>query len=314
MARLPESVPRVVGSRAGHPGLSRPRLGRRKSEAIAGYLFLLPDVIGLTLFVALPIAAAGYLSLHDWNGLSDPVFVGFANFQELLADAAFMDALRITVTYVVLFVPSVMILSLALAMLVNQKLRFTWFFRSAYFVPAMFSLVVASVVWTQMYQQRSGLLNSVLGAVGIAPQPWLGAPSQALLAVVIVALWQGVGYSMIIFLAGLQDIPAEYYEAAAIDGAGGWQRFWWITLPLLRRTTLFVAITSLIAAFQVFDPIYVLTSGGPANSTTTSVYYVYENAFFFLRFGYASAMSVVLFLIILAFTGVQLKLFSTSAD
>jgi multiple sugar transport system permease protein len=290
------------------------RLSARATEAIAGYLFLLPDLLGLALFVVLPIGAAAFLSLHDWNGFTDPKFIGLANYELLLADPAFLDSVRITVTYVLLFVPALIVVSLGLAMLVNQHLRFTWFFRSAFFLPVMFSLVVASVVWTQIFQENGGILNWALGLVGIPPQPWLGSTDQALLAVAIVALWQGIGYNMIIFLAGLQDIPTEYYDAAAVDGANAVSRFRHITLPQLRRTTVFVLVTSLIAAFQVFDPIFVMTSGGPANATRTTVFYVYENAFSFLRLGYASAISVVLFLMIFAFTGMQLRLFRTTED
>lgn len=295
--------------------LGRPLpISRRGREALAGYLLVAPDLLGLITFVALPILAAAYLSLNDWNGLAAPRFIGLANYQQLVADPAFRDSIRITLAYVAIYVPSLIVLSLALAMLVNQKLRLTWFFRSAIFLPVMFSLVVASVVWTQLFQESGGLVNALLGALGIPPQPWLGSPSQALLAVAIVATWQGVGYNMIIFLAGLQDIPLDYYDAAAVDGASAVQRFRHVTVPLLKRTTLFVLVTSLISAFQVFDPIYVMTNGGPANATRTAVFYVYENAFSFFRLGYASAISVALFLMIFAFTGVQLRLFRSEAD
>jgi multiple sugar transport system permease protein len=303
------SVSQVPGS-----GVPRGRLGQRTGEAIAGYLFVLPDVIGLSVFVVLPIATAVYLSFHDWNGLSDPIFAGFDNFKGLFGDLAFWSSLRTTLVYVLIFVPSLLVVSLALAMLVNQKLKFTWFFRSAFFLPVMFSLVVASVVWGQIMQEKGGLLNNLLATLAIPPQPWLGSTSQALVAIVIVVLWQGVGYNMIIFLAGLQDIPSDIYDAAAVDGANAWSRFWRITVPLLRRTTVFVLITSLIAAFQAFDPMFVLTAGGPANSTTTTVFYIYQNAFSFLRLGYASAISLVLFLMILALSGLQLRVFRDTAD
>lgn len=310
-----------LSSSAPHPATSRRRsrtpggrLSRKSSEAIAGYLFVLPDMVGLIVFVMVPIAAAGYFSLQDWNGLSPATYIGLANYEELLGDPAFFDSIRVTLTYVALFVPALIILSLGLAMLVNQGLRFTWFFRSAFFLPVMFSLVVASVVWTQIFQEKGGLLNSGLTAIGLPAQPWLGSPDQALISIVIVALWQGIGYNMIIFLAGLQDIPTEYYDAAAVDGATSVRQFRHVTLPLLRRTMVFVIVTSLIVAFQVFDPIFVMTSGGPASSTTSTVFYIYETAFSFLRLGYASAVSVVLFLLIFAFTGLQLRLFRSEAD
>jgi multiple sugar transport system permease protein len=156
-------------------------------------------------------------------------------------------------------------------------------------------------------------VNEVIGLFGIAPQPWLGSTRFALVSVIMVTLWQGVGYSMIIFLAGLQDIPRVYYEAATIDGAGAWKRFRHITLPLLKPTSLFVGLISFIQALQLFDPIYVLTQGGPAGATTTAVYYIYETAFEFLQLGYASALSVVLFLIILVFSLLQLRVFRTES-
>jgi multiple sugar transport system permease protein len=165
-----------------------------------------------------------------------------------------------------------------------------------------------------MFQDPAGVVNSIIGIFGIAPQPWLGPTKLALVAVIVVTLWQAVGYSMIIFLAGLQDIPGVYYEAARIDGAGAWHRFRYITLPLLKPTSVFVLIISFIGAFQLFDPIFVMTKGGPADATTTTVYYIYEQAFQFLQMGYASALSVVLFVIILIFSLIQLRVFRGEPD
>jgi multiple sugar transport system permease protein len=288
---------------------SRWRLSRRAEERLVGYAFLLPDLLGLAIFVALPILGGVWVSLHDWSGLGEAVFIGLDNYLELLSDTLFLDSLRITVTYVVLFVPLLYVIALGLALLVNQRLKLSGFFRSAYFMPVMVSLVVASVIWSFIFQERAGVLNAILGRVGLEPQPWLGSTQLALISVVIVSLWQGVGYSMIIFLAGLQDIPGEFYDAAKVDGANAWQRFWRITLPLLKPTSVFVVITSFIGSFQVFDPVYVLTSGGPAGATSATVYYIYENAFEFLRIGYASALAVALFAIIFIFTMLQLRWF-----
>ena len=178
----------------------------------------------------------------------------------------------------------------------------------------MVSLVVASVIWSFMLEDPAGVINSVIGWLGIPPQPWLGSTRLALTSVILVTLWQSVGYSMIIFLAGLQDIPAVYYEAARMDGAGAWQRFRSITLPLLNRTSVFVLLISFIGAFQLFDPIFVMTKGGPADATTTAVYYIYQQAFQFLQLGYASALSVALFAIILVFSLLQLRVFRDRAD
>ena len=282
---------------------------RRGEERLVGYAFLVPDVLGLAIFVGLPIAGAFYISFHSWSGIGERSFNGLANYRSLLDDPFFVDSLKITAIYTFTFVPLLFVSALGLALLVNQRLQLTGVFRSAYFLPFMISLVVASVVWAFVLQERGGILNELIGLVGIDPQPWLGSTRLALVSIVIVTLWQGVGYSMIIFLAGLQDIPRDYYEAATIDGANAWQRFRRVTLPLLKPTSVFVLIISFISAFQLFDPIFVLTGGGPANATTTAVFYIYETAFEFLQLGYASALSVVLFAIILVFTLVQLRIF-----
>lgn len=282
---------------------------RRGQHVLVGYGFLLPDLLGLGLFVVAPILGAFYISLHDWTGIGDRTWAGVANYETLVTDAAFRESLKITAIYTVCFVPLLFVLSLGLALLVNQGLRLTGFFRSAFFAPFMVSLVVASIVWSFMLQDPAGAINSILGLFGVAPQPWLGSTRLALASVVLVTLWQSVGYSMILFLTGLQDIPRVYYEAAVIDGAGAWRQFRSITLPLLRPTSVFVLVISLIGALQLFDPIFVMTGGGPAGSTTTAVFYIYETAFEFLQLGYASALSVVLFLLIFVISLVQLRIF-----
>jgi multiple sugar transport system permease protein len=287
---------------------------RRGQQWLVGYGFLLPDVIGLAVFVGLPILGAFYLSFHDWSGIGAREFSGLENYDTLIQDKAFLHSLKITAIYTFSFVPLLYVFSLSLALLVNQGLALTGFFRSAFFAPFMVSLVVASVVWSFMLQDPAGVVNSIIGLFGISPQPWLGSTRFALVSVIVVTLWQAVGYSMIIFLAGLQDIPRVYYEAARIDGAGPWHRFRYITLPLLRPTTVFVLIISFIGAFQLFDPIFVMTSGGPADATTTTVYYIYETAFEFLQLGYASALSVVLFAIILLVSLFQLRVFRDEPD
>lgn len=285
----------------------------RGKERLVGYGFLLPDLIGLAVFAGVPIGLAFYISLEHWSGVGSATFVGLDNYRALLHDSGFLASLRITATYTFTFVPLLFVLSLALAMLVNQRLRGTGFFRGAYFAPFMVSLVVGSVVWQYILQERSGLLNAALGLVGVPPQPWLGSTRLALVSVIMVTLWQAVGYSMVIFLAGLQDIPVQYYDAARVDGATAWQRFRHVTLPLLRPTSVFVLVISFIGAFQLFDPIFVLTQGGPANATRSTVFYIYQTAFESLRIGYASALSVVLFAIILLFTVLQLRMFRHDA-
>jgi ABC-type sugar transport system permease subunit len=287
---------------------------RRGQQWLVGYGFLLPDVIGLAVFVALPIIGAFYISFHDWTGIGVKHWSGIENYKTLIHDKAFLQSLKVTAIYTFSFVPLLFVISLGLALLVNQGLKLTGFFRTAFFAPYMVSLVVASVIWSFMLQDPAGAVNAIIGWFGIAPQAWLGSTKLALVAVILVTLWQGVGYSMIIFLAGLQDIPRVYYDAAKVDGAGAWRRFRSITLPLLKRTSVFVAVISFISAFQLFDPIFVMTQGGPANATTTTVYYIYQQAFQFLQLGYASALSVVLFFIIVLFSLLQLRLFRDDAE
>jgi multiple sugar transport system permease protein len=287
---------------------------RRGQQWLVGYGFLLPDVIGLAVFVGLPILGAFYLSFHDWSGIGAREFAGLENYETLVQDKAFLHSLKITAIYTFSFVPLLYVFALALALLVNQGLALTGLLRSAFFAPFMVSLVVASVVWSFMLQDPAGVVNTIIGLFGIEPQPWLGSTRFALISVILVTLWQAVGYSMIIFLAGLQDIPRVYYEAATIDGAGAWKRFRYITLPLLKPTSVFVLIISFIGAFQLFDPIFVMTQGGPADATTTTVYYIYETAFEFLQLGYASALSVVLFAIILVASLIQLRVFRHEPD
>jgi multiple sugar transport system permease protein len=299
------------------PGFRRGRprwWNQRTEEVVVGYAFLAPDAIGLIVFVAIPILGAAWISLTDWQGLSEPNFVGLSNYQDAFHDATFFESLKVTGLYVGSFVPCLFGISLGLAVLVNQKLRGTTLLRGAYFMPVMLSLVVASVIWSFIFEERAGLLNQGLMAIGAERQPWLGSTKLALASVVVVALWQAVGYSMIIFLAGLQDIPQEFYDAAKVDGASSLQRFWRITLPLLKPTSLFVLVVTFIGSFQVFDPVYILTNGGPAGATSATVFYIYENAFQFFRIGYASALALLLFAIIFIFTLVQLRLFRTEAN
>lgn len=287
---------------------------QRGQNRLVGYGFLLPDVILLAIFVALPILGAFYISFHNWTGIGDREWVGTQNYERLAQDVRFIDSLQVTAIYTITFVPLLFCISLALAMLVNSGLKLMGVWRTAFFAPFMVSLVVASVIWGFMLQNPGGVVNAIIGLFGIDPQPWLGSTRLALISVIMVGLWQGMGYSMVIFLAGLQDIPRVYYEAAIVDGAGAWRRFRSVTFPLLRRTSVFVMIISFISALQMFDEVFVLTQGGPAGATTTAVYYIYETAFRFLELGYASALAVVLFFVILVFSLLQLRIFRHDSD
>ncbi len=286
---------------------------QKRVVMLTGYAFLLPDLIGLLVFVIAPIGYALYISLHDWNALSPMRWAGLNNYEKLVYDVRFWQSLRITAIYTAIYVPLLYVISLGLALLVNQRLPYIRFFRTLFFVPVALSLVVSSLMWKFIFDERSGLLNYLIGLVGIEPQAWLGSVDLALPAIIVVSIWIQMGYFMVIFIAGLQDVPSSYYDAAKIDGAAGWQTFWHITRPLLNPTSLFVVVISLIGSFQIFDQIWIMTKGGPAGATQVTVVYIYQQAFQFLNLGYGSAMSFALFLVILVFSLVQFRLFRPAA-
>jgi multiple sugar transport system permease protein len=275
--------------------------------------FLAPDVLGLALFVGAPVIFAVWVSLHGWDGLAPMRWVGMGNYRQLLADPRWWASVRVTAGFVLLHVPLLLLASLGLALLVDRRLPGRDLFRTAYFVPVAISLVIMSVLWGYILEPSFGVLNYLLGLVGIGPQPWLSSVGQALPTLVAISAWKFMGYYMVIFLAGLQNIPAEYYEAARVDGAGRWATFRSLTLPLLKPVTFFVLVIIMIRSFQVFDQVYVLTQGGPAYATYVVVYYVYELAFRFMRLGYASAASVALFLLLLVLTALANRLFRSGA-
>ncbi len=277
-------------------------------EAITAWSFVSPSLALLLIFTAAPLLFALYLSFHSWN-LLEPAkpFVGLQHYFDLAVDGLFWNAAKNTVVYS-LYVPVTMALALAVAMLLNRRVKGVALLRAIFFLPYITSFVAISIVWQWMYDPDFGLLNWMLGLVGLGPFPWLNSPTTALPALIIMAVWIHIGFQMVIFLAGLQAIPNELYEAATIDGAGPWRKFVRITLPLLRPTTFFVLVTSIIGSFQVFTFVYVMTEGGPLHATDVIVYHIYQNAWQFLRMGYASAMSWVLFAAIFVITLLQFRL------
>ncbi len=277
------------------------------NEHFVGYLFIAPLLVGLLIFTYGPVVAAFGLSFTKGDYISTPKWIGLENYQALLRDELFWKSLWNTVYYVIGVVPVGLILSLLLALAMNQKLRGIVFYRSLFFLPTITSSVAISLMWLWIYNPEFGVLNFLLKMVGIKGPAWLSSPEWAMPAVIIMAIWRGLGYNMLIFLAGLQGIPDVYYEASEIDGAGGWAKFRYITVPLLSPTTFMLLILSLIGAFQVFEYTYVMTGGGPLYSTLTMVLYVYTNAFRFFQMGYASALAYVLFFILLALTLVQFR-------
>ncbi|HEX9755819.1 MAG TPA: sugar ABC transporter permease [Gemmatimonadales bacterium] len=290
----------------------RRRLGRAQPlavrEAVRAWAFLTPSLLHMLVFSIGPILFSLWLSFHEWNLIEvERPFVGFGNYRELLADAAFWRAMRNTAVYV-LFVPAGMALALGLAMLVNRPGPGFRLARAAFFLPYITSFVAISLVWKWLFEPEAGLLNAALTHFGLAPQPWLTSPRTALPSLMLMSVWMYAGYMMLIFLAGLQSIPESLYESARLDGAGPWQRFRHITLPLLRPTTFFVLVTMVIFMFQVFTAVYVMTEGGPLGATDVVVYHIYRNAWEYLRMGYASAMSWVLFAVIFVLTLAQFRL------
>jgi multiple sugar transport system permease protein len=278
-----------------------------RKRLVTGYQFLGPSFLILLVFVFTPVLFSLYLSFHEWNVVSSAKpFVGLDNFRRLISDHRFWHAFLNTVLYT-LHVPVGMVIALILAALMNQDIRGVRVLRALYFLPSISSFVAVALVWKWLYHPQFGLFNYTLAIFGLPAYDWLADPNTALISVMILSIWMAVGYQMIIFLAGLQGIPGEIYEAAKVDGASALKRFWHITLPMLRPTTFFVLVTSMISSFQVFSLIYVMTQGGPVRSTDVVVFHIYQNAWEYLRMGYASAMSWVLFIVIVGATWLQFR-------
>lgn len=276
---------------------------RRFWKSLVPYLFIAPSLIIFFVFDVYPIFYSLYLSFMKWNLIS-PVktFIGFDNYTTILGDGEFRRAITNTVLFTIGRVFGSLAIAMALAILLNTKKKWASFTQAAIFSPHVISMVSVSLLWLWLMDPTSGLLNWLLGLVGIPPLKWLASSSTALMSVVIVTVWKAIGYDMVILLSGMQSIPEELYEAAKIDGASGWQRFFKITIPMLSPTIFFLMVTSTIASFQVFDSVRVMTGGGPGDSTSVLVYYIYQYGFRFFKIGIATAASVVLFLIVLAIT------------
>ena len=267
------------------------------NRTLTPYVFLLPALLILAVSSFWPVLQAIYLSFTDYDIIGSPNFIGLKNYEQLWKDQLFWKVLFNTLIYMVVAVPSLVILPLFLAILVNQKLRGIQLFRAAYYVPVIVSVVVAGIAWKWIYAEN-GLLNYFTSIFSSVKIPWLTNSSTAIFAIIAVTIWKGLGYYMVIYLAGLQTIPPDLYEAAAIDGSDGWRKHVDITIPLLKPYITLVTVISAIAAMKVFEEVYVMSRGGPANSSKTIVYYLYEKGFSSLEMGYASAIGVVLFVIV----------------
>jgi multiple sugar transport system permease protein len=279
------------------------------ARSAAPYLFVAPALAGLLVFKLYPILVGLWASLFDYEAISGRrTWVGLGNYRELLADPLFWRACWNTFVFNAIVTPLQVVLSLGLAVLVNRRLRGMAVFRSIFFVPAVISLVVASIVWDLIYNPDNGLANSLLALLGIPPQPFLVSARQAMGAIIAMVTWKGVGYWMVIFLAGLQAIPSVFREAALIDGASPGQFFRRVTLPLLTRTVVFVVVADTAINFLLFAPMYIMTQGGPSDSTTVLMFEVYRNAFVYFRLGYASAVSTVLLVVMLLVVLLQFRI------
>jgi len=292
------SPPRSVASR---------RLRRR--SILIGWSFILPNFLGFALFTLVPVLAAFVLAFMHWDAYNPPTFAGIKNFTRLFADQNFHVALGNTLLYAIGHVPLTLVCALGLAILLNQKLRGIAFFRVAIFFPYITSLVAIAIVWNMLFDPVNGPINQFLHLLGIANPPgWTSSTAWALPAVIITSVWRDMGYYMVLFLAGLQAIPQEYYEAAAMDGAGRWRTFWNITLPSLRPTTFLVLVLLSVSSFKVFDLIFVMTGGGPGRATLVLSQLIYQDGILNGQFGYSSAISLVLFLIVLVVTVFQFRI------
>lgn len=283
---------------------------RKKNAAELGWLtfFLLPGLGGLLLFTIFPIVASLVLTLFQWDLLTPPVYVGGANFVRLWNDADFWAALGHTLYFIGGYLPLVLLLGLGVALALNAPLRGISFLRTTFFLPVVSSWVAVALLWTWLFNPRYGLINYLLSLIGIAGPGWLYDPQWAMPAIILTSVWKDIGFVMIIFLAGLQSIPTDYYEAASLDGAGRRAQLRFITLPLLGPTTFFVTIISLINSFQVFDQVWVMTEGGPAGATTVLVERVVRHAFSYGEMGYAATISWAIFLLVFVVTVVQFRL------
>jgi multiple sugar transport system permease protein len=296
---------RALGSAAP----ARPSLARRR-EALAGYLFLTPWIIGFTLFVGGPIVYSFYLSFHAYDVARPPRFIGIENYANAFtSDDRFLPSLQLTFTYALVSVPLALFGSLLLALLLNQRLRGTSFYRTFFFLPSLTPAVATAILWTWLLQPDVGLVNYAIGLVGIKGPKWLGSTEWAMPSLIVIALWTGIGGNrMMIFLAGLQGVSQELYDAADIDGAGAWARFRHITLPMISPTMFFNLVLGVIGALKVFTVAFIATQGGPAFATWFIALHIYTQAFKYLEMGYASALAWLFTIVLIVLTVLQFRL------
>jgi multiple sugar transport system permease protein len=275
---------------------------------------LLPNVVGFFLFMLVPVVATFVLSFMKYDMLTQPTFVGLGNYITMFSDPIVWEVTKNTALYTILTVPVGMCISLLLAVMLDQKIAFRRFYRAAFFLPSITSMVVVAIVWQWIYNPEFGIMNYFLSLFGIQGPKWLLDSRTSLVSLAIVGIWKSAGYNMIIFLSGLQGISTSYYEAAKLDGAGLWQQFRYITLPLLKPTTFFIFVMAVISSFQVFDQVMLMTEGGPGRSSSVLVHYLYQNAFQYFKLGYACAIAYLLFFIIMGITIFNMRMEKNMRD
>jgi multiple sugar transport system permease protein len=278
-----------------------------KNKKIIPYLLVSPYLIHFLVFVAFPVVFSIVLTFHKWNIIAPMEFIGFKNFIRLFQDALFFKSLGNTIIFLLIHIPLQIIIALFLAELLNQKIKFRGFFRAAFFLPVIVSGVVVTMLWQQLFGYDSGLLNRALVTLGLAKVGWLVDPNLAMPSIAVMATWKNVGLYIILFLVGLQTVPLHYYEAADMDGATRWQKFWYITIPAINPTIFMVIILSTIGGFSLFIEPYIMTGGGPLNSTLSAVLYIYKQGFFYYHMGYSATLGFFFALLILAVIMIQRK-------
>ncbi len=282
--------------------------GKLKDDTVWAWGMLLPNIIGFLMFMLIPMVATFVLSFTNYDMLTAPKFIGIQNYITMAKDPIVRQVTLNTIIYTVLTVPIGMCISLFLAVMLDQKIGFRKFYRAAFFLPSITSMVVVAIVWQWIYNPDYGLLNYFLSLFGIQGPKWLLDAKTALLSLAIVGIWKSAGYNMIIFLSGLQGISTTYYEAAELDGASKWAQFRYITLPMLKPTTFFIFIMAVISSFQVFDQVMLMTKGGPGRASSVLVHYLYQNAFQYFKLGYACAIAYLLFFIVMIITVFNMRM------
>ncbi len=288
----------------------------QRQRSRTGFIFVLPTVLFVFVFFIIPLLMTAFMSLHDWPLFGDRAFIGIKNYIDLFSDKQFLKSMDFTARYTVVITPLIFIVAFILASLVQHKIPGIGIFRTVFFLPVVIGLGTSSLLWVWLLNDQVGIINKMLMDVGAItkPQLWLAKPDTAMNVIIMSVIWKTVGFTMVLLLAGMQSIPAELYESAEVDGAGYWHKLRFITLPLLRRTIALALVLSVIGSILAFDQFYIITAGGPRNSTISIVYWIFNNSFTYFKMGYGASMSIVLMVVLVLLSGVQLFLLRDNTD